>query len=101
MGLSFRTTSGRRCTALAALAAAAAACITAPAIATAAPVPALGQHVAVPAYISPTDSAAWNQIATSGSQLGFVVANVANGPDSGVNTAWQSVINTTHGSGTK
>ncbi|WNV87554.1 spherulation-specific family 4 protein [Umezawaea sp. Da 62-37] len=101
MRLSFRTTSGRRFAALATMVATTAVCVTALAVATAAPVPVLGQHVAVPAYISPTDSAAWNRIATSGSQLGFVVANVANGPDSGVNTAWQSVINTTHGSGTK
>jgi chitodextrinase len=65
------------------------------------PVPTLGQHTAVPAYIPPTDTTAWNQIATSGSQLGFVVANVANGPDNSVNTAWKSVIDTTHNSGVK
>jgi chitodextrinase len=63
--------------------------------------PAQGQHAAVPAYIPPTDTTAWNQISTSNSQLGFVVANVANGPDTSVNTAWQSVINATHGNGTK
>ncbi len=63
-------------------------------------VPALGQHVAVPAYIPPTDSA-WNVLSTSNSRLGFVVANVANGPDTSVNTSWQTVINATHNHGTK
>jgi chitodextrinase len=61
----------------------------------------LGQHVAVPAYIPPSDTAAWNQLSTSNSQLGFVVANVANGPDTSVNTGWQTVINATHNHGTK
>lgn len=65
------------------------------------PVPALGQHTAVPAYIPPTDTATWNQISLSSSQLGFVVANVANGPDTSVNSAWQSVIDATHNSGKK
>jgi chitodextrinase len=64
-------------------------------------VPALGQHVAVPAYIPPTDTAAWNQLSTSNAQLGFVVANVANGPDTAPNTSWQTVINATHNNGTK
>ncbi|HWB36677.1 MAG TPA: spherulation-specific family 4 protein, partial [Rugosimonospora sp.] len=65
------------------------------------PVPALGQHVAVPAYIPPSDSASWSAIENSGPQLGFVVANVANGPDTALNTDWQTVIDATHGNGTK
>ncbi len=65
------------------------------------PVPALGQHVAVPAYIPPSDTAAWNRLSTSNAQLGFVVANVANGPDTSPNTSWQTVIDATHNHGTK
>ncbi len=63
-------------------------------------IPPLGQHVAVPAYIPPTD-ASWNQLSTSNAQLAFVVANVANGPDTSLNTNWQTVINATHNHGTK
>ncbi len=65
------------------------------------PIPALGQHVAVPAYIPPSDTTAWNQLSTSNSQLGFVVANIANGPDTSPNTTWQSVIDATHNHGAK
>ena len=65
------------------------------------PVPPLGQHVAVPAYIPPSDTAAWNQLSTANAQLGFVVANVANGPDTSLNTGWQTVINATHNHATK
>jgi chitodextrinase len=64
-------------------------------------VPPLGQHVAVPAYIPPDNTTAWNQLSTSNAQLGFVVANVANGPDTSLNTSWQTVINATHNHGAK
>lgn len=74
--------------------------VTAPA-AHADTIPPLGQHVAVPAYIPPTDTTSWNQLSTSNAQLGFVVANVANGPDTSLNTNWQTVINATHNHGTK
>jgi chitodextrinase len=65
------------------------------------PIPPLGQHVAVPAYIPPSDTTAWNQLSTASAQLGFVVANVANGPDTSPNSSWQTVINATHNHGTK
>ena len=62
---------------------------------------ALGQHIAVPAYIPPSSSD-WNKLETaSPTQLGFVVANVANGPDAAVNSQWQAVINATHNHGSK
>ena len=67
-------------------------------------VPNLGQHVAVPAYISPSTTAGqadWAKLSSASSQLGFVVANVSNGPDTAVNTDWQSVINATHNHGAK
>lgn len=76
----------------------AAALATQPASAT---VPDLGQHVAVPAYIPPSDTTSWNSLNASTSQLGFVVVNVSNGPGSAVDTAWKSVIDAAHAHGTR
>jgi chitodextrinase len=67
----------------------------------AATVPDLGQHVAVPAYIPPSDTTSWNSLNTATSQLGFIVVNVSNGPGSAVDPAWKSVIDAAHAHGTK
>jgi Fibronectin type III domain len=64
-------------------------------------VPDLGQHIAVPAYIPPTDTTSWNSLNSSSSQLGFIVVNVSNGPGSAVDSSWQSVINAAHAHGEK
>ncbi|AMM21625.1 hypothetical protein AX769_17615 [Frondihabitans sp. PAMC 28766] len=64
-------------------------------------VPDLAQHVAVPAYIPPSDTTSWNSINSSSSQLGFVVVNVANGPGSVVDSTWQSTIAAAHAHGEK
>ena len=64
-------------------------------------VPALAQHVAVPAYLSPGDGAGWSRLAGSGTQLGLVVANVASGPGTTLDAGWRSVIDTTHDRGVK
>jgi hypothetical protein len=63
--------------------------------------PDLGQHVAVPAYIPPSDTASWASLTSGAAQLGFIVVNVANGPDSAVNSSWQTVIDAAHANGTK
>lgn len=64
-------------------------------------VPALGQQVAVASYIPPSDAAAWGQLTSTGEELDFVVANVANGPDTAVDPAWKSVIDAAAANGTK
>ena len=60
----------------------------------------ISQHVAVPAYIPPSDSVSWNQLTTAGSGLGIVIANPNSGPGTAVDAAWQKVIDATHGNGT-
>ena len=63
---------------------------------------ALEQHIGLPAYIPPSNTATWNRISTAGSSLGFVIANVANGPGSATaDASWTSVISATHQNGTK
>lgn len=64
-------------------------------------VPDLGQQVAVPAYIPTSDSASWGSLTTASSQLGFIVVNVANGPDTVLNPEWQTKINLAHANGIK
>ena len=61
------------------------------------------QQVAVPAYINPTaDPAAWAQLATSDPRsVGFVVANVLNGPDYVPAPEWASVIHNVSANGIK
>jgi chitodextrinase len=63
--------------------------------------PVLGQHVAVPAYVPPSDSVSWGELSSAGGQLGIVVANPASGPGAAPDSAWQSVIDTTHDGGAK
>ena len=64
-------------------------------------VPDLGQHVAVPAYIPPSDATSWSSLNSSSSQLGFIVVNVSNGPGSAVDSSWKTVIDAAHAHGTK
>ncbi|MCL2516271.1 MAG: spherulation-specific family 4 protein, partial [Microbacteriaceae bacterium] len=71
-----------------------------PGAAPAHPDAAVSQHLAAAAYISPTDPA-WSQIAATGSALGFVVANVSNGPGSAEDDAWKAVIDNAHAHGVK
>lgn len=63
--------------------------------------PDLGQKVAIAAYIPPTDSTSWASLTGGDPRLGFIVANVANGPDTAVNAAWKSRIDAAHAAGTK
>lgn len=60
----------------------------------------LAQHVAVPSYFDPADTASWSTLESTASSLGFVIANVLNGPGSQTNPQWQKVINATHAAGT-
>ncbi|MBN9140621.1 MAG: fibronectin type III domain-containing protein [Micrococcales bacterium] len=69
-----------------------------PAVAT---TPDLGQKVAVPAYIPPSDTTSWASLTSAHAQLDFIVVNVANGPDSAVNATWKTIIDTAHAAGTK
>jgi hypothetical protein len=64
-------------------------------------VPDLGQHVAVPAYIPPSDTTSWSSLNSATSQLGFIVVNVSNGPGNAVDPAWKTVIDAAHAHGTK
>ncbi|MFC5500687.1 fibronectin type III domain-containing protein [Lysinimonas soli] len=64
-------------------------------------VPDLGQHIAVPAYIPPSDTTSWSSLNSSTSQLGFIVVNVSNGPGSAVDSSWKTVIDAAHAHGTK
>lgn len=95
-----RTTT-RRLGAITTIAAVSAASILIGAAPAQAVVPDLGQHVAVPAYIPPSDTASWASLTPPAAQLGFIVVNVANGPDSAVNSAWETIIDTAHANGTK
>jgi len=62
----------------------------------------LEQHIAVPAYIPTSNTTAWNEISTAGSALGFVIANVANGPGSATaDPGWTSTLSTAHQHGVK
>lgn len=61
----------------------------------------LGQHVAVPAYIPPSDTTSWTELSGAGPALGIVVANPASGPGAAVDPAWQTVIQATSQAGTK
>jgi chitodextrinase len=79
----------------------AATALAVPSIASAHGRPVLGQHVAVPAYVPPSDTASWGELSSAGSQLGIVVANPASGPGAAPDSAWESVIDATHGSGAK
>jgi chitodextrinase len=63
--------------------------------------PDLGQKVAVPAYIPPSDSTSWGSLLPGDAQLDFIVVNVANGPDTTVNTSWETLIDSAHAAGTK
>ncbi len=64
--------------------------------------PTLEQHIGIPAYIPPSSTADWTKLETASSALGFVVANVSNGPGAATaDPAWASVISTTHAHGTK
>jgi RHS repeat-associated protein len=66
-------------------------------------VPAIAQKIAMPAYINPTSGAsAWTQLAgSSPGDIGFVVANVLNGPDYAMNPTWASVMEREHAEGVK
>lgn len=64
-------------------------------------VPDLGQRVAVPAYIPPSDTSSWASLTPGDPQLGLIVVNVANGPDSAVNPTWKTLIDTAHANGTR
>jgi hypothetical protein len=61
----------------------------------------LDQHLAVPFYIDPaTDPQMWERLASSEpGRVGFVVANVDNGPAEQMVPAWTSAIRQTHDSG--
>ncbi len=61
----------------------------------------LGQKVAVPSYIPPQSTAAWSSLIASASDIGFLVANVANGPGPAASAAWQPIITQAHSAGTK
>ncbi|MBO0731977.1 MAG: fibronectin type III domain-containing protein, partial [Acidimicrobiaceae bacterium] len=63
--------------------------------------PALGQHVAVPAYMPPSDTTDWNTLNASGSQLGIVVVNVYNGPGNAPDRSWKATIAAAHAHGEK
>lgn len=54
--------------------------------------PYLPQQLAIPAYFSPGDTASWSELASVGWRLGFVVANVSNGPGPAADPAWQGVL---------
>lgn len=60
----------------------------------------VAQHLAAAAYITPTDPS-WSRIAAAGESLGFVVANVSNGPGSAPDASWKSVIDEAHAHGVK
>ena len=64
-------------------------------------VPDLGQHVAVPAYIPTSDTASWASLTAANSQLGFIVVNIANGPDTVLNPEWETKIELAHANGIK
>ncbi|WP_433432344.1 spherulation-specific family 4 protein [Nonomuraea sp. CA-141351] len=63
----------------------------------------LDQQVAVPAYFLPSgDSLAyWNQLNTTASKPGVLVANVANGPDNEAKAAYASALSAAHAAGIK
>ncbi|MBO0813157.1 MAG: hypothetical protein J2P23_14090, partial [Microlunatus sp.] len=60
----------------------------------------IAQHLAAAAYISPSDPS-WSRIAGTGEALGFVVANVFNGPGSAADPSWKAVIDQAHAHGVK
>jgi hypothetical protein len=65
--------------------------------------PTIAQQVAVPAYINPDASpATWAQLtATATTTVGFVVANIENGPNYGGDPGWASVLGSEHAEGVK
>lgn len=60
-----------------------------------------GQQIALVSYISPSgDPASWKRLlAYDSNKISVLVANVLNGPDYAIDTAWQSVIDQAAGSG--
>jgi hypothetical protein len=64
---------------------------------------AMSQQIAVPLYIDPVaDRPAWEQLAgSSPGSIGFVVANVLNGPGLGMDPAWASAMSHEHAAGVK
>ena len=59
--------------------------------------PTIAQHVAVPAYIDPTASpASWAELTATAGTVGFIVANIENGPNYGVDPAWSAALASEH-----
>ncbi|WP_335980389.1 spherulation-specific family 4 protein [Streptomyces sp. CA2R106] len=62
------------------------------------------QHVAVPAYFDPSDSAGatyWNQLEQSGPGVGIAIANPSNGPGTAANSAYAKAVKSATADGTK
>lgn len=73
------------------------------AIGTQAQAASLTQHIAIPAYFSPSDAAgaaAWKTLATGSASLGIVVANPQSGPGQ-LSTDYANALSKTHAQGSK
>ncbi|MBR7835430.1 fibronectin type III domain-containing protein [Actinospica durhamensis] len=62
-----------------------------------------GQQLAIPAYIYPSGTGLtdWQDIAAGGSNVGFAIANVANGPSGAVDANWTTALSDAHSAGVK
>ncbi len=64
----------------------------------------VAQSIGVPAYFYPTPGASpnyWTEVTQTTPKVGFVVANVSNGPNFGVDPNYSAAIAATHNAGTK
>ena len=62
-----------------------------------------GQQLAIPAYIYPSGTGLtdWQDVAAGGSNVGFAIANVANGPSGAVDANWTTALGDAHAAGVK